>query len=78
MPYEEMFDIREVVLRTSIEQIISRPGRKALCAVCGEEIMNEREVQVDGVTFCRSCAGASYYDLSASLLFPILHQPVEA
>ena len=30
--------------------------------------MNEREVQVDSVTFCRSCAGASYYDLSASLL----------
>ena len=78
MPATELFDAREVALRTPIEQIISRPGRKALCAVCGEEIMNEREVQVDAVTLCRPCAGASYYNLSASLLFPVLHQPVEA
>ena len=78
MPCEELFDVRQVVLRTPIEQIISRPGRKALCGVCGEEIMNEREVQVDDVTLCRSCAGASYYNFSASLLFPVLLQPAEA
>jgi formylmethanofuran dehydrogenase subunit E len=78
MPCEELFDVRQVVLRTPIEQIISRPGRKALCAVCSEEIMNEREVQVDDVTLCRSCAGARYYNCSASLLFPVLLQPAEA
>jgi len=61
MPAEELFDVREVVLRTPIEQIISRPGRKALCAACGEEIMNEREVARDGLILCRSCAGQSYY-----------------
>jgi formylmethanofuran dehydrogenase subunit E len=78
MPAAELFDVREVVLRTPIEQLISRPGRKALCGVCGEEIMNEREVQVDGVTLCRSCAGAGYYSFSASLLVPVLLQPAEA
>jgi len=78
MPCEELFDVRQVVLRTPIAQIISRPGRKALCGVCGEEIMNEREVQVDDVTLCRSCAGASYYNFSASLLFPVLLQRAEA
>jgi len=77
MPSHELFNVCEVVLRTPIEQIISRPGRKALCAVCGEEIMNEREVQMDGVTLCRSCAGARYYDISASLLFSIPHQTVK-
>lgn len=70
MPAAELFDVREVVLRTSIEQIISRPGRKALCAVCGEEIMNEREVVQDGATLCRACAGAGYYELPAAIELP--------
>ena len=73
LPAGEMFDAREVALRTPIEAIISRPGRKALCEVCGEEIMNEREVVQDGATLCRACAGASYYDLTLGFILP-LHQ----
>ncbi len=65
MPADELFEVQQVQLRTSIEQIISRPGRKAICAVCGEEIMNEREVLREGVTLCRACAGESYYALLA-------------
>jgi formylmethanofuran dehydrogenase subunit E len=71
MPYAELFDMREVVLHVPIEQIISRPGRKALCAACGEEIMNEREVKRDGVTLCRACAGESYFDFGVSLVLPL-------
>lgn len=63
MPAAELFAVREVVLRTPIERIISRPGRKALCAVCGEEIMNEREVVRDGLVLCCACAGESYYEM---------------
>jgi len=62
MPAAELFDVREVVLRTPVERLISRPGRKAICAVCGEEIMNEREVTRDGLVLCRACAGEGYYD----------------
>ena len=72
MPCEELFDVRQVVLRTPIEQIISRPGRKALCAVCGEEIMNEREVRRAGMALCRACAGEGYYDLPISIELPTL------
>lgn len=75
MPAAELFDAREVVLRTPIEQIISRPGRKALCAVCGEEIMNEREVVRDGVVLCRACAGESYYQLAVAVELPVLAMP---
>ena len=73
MPADELLDARAVALRTPIEAIISRPGRKALCDVCGEEIMNEREVVQDGATLCRACAGASYYDLTLGFILP-LHQ----
>jgi len=71
MPCAELFDVQEVQLRTPIEQIISRPGRKALCAVCGEEIMNEREVVRDGASLCRACAGDGYYDPGVASALPL-------
>ena len=70
MPCAELFDVQEVQLRTPIAQIISRPGRKALCGVCGEEIMNEREVWRAGMALCRACAGEGYYDISATFEMP--------
>jgi formylmethanofuran dehydrogenase subunit E len=61
MPVESLLTINEVKLATPIEQIISRPGVRTECAVCGEEIMNEREINIDGQPLCRACAGHSYY-----------------
>ena len=61
MPDEEMFTLQEVTINVSIVQILSRPGVRVNCAVCGEEIMNEREVRQNGLTLCRACAGNSYY-----------------
>lgn len=61
MPDEEMLTVREVFLNTSIEQIVSRPGLRVNCDVCGEEIMNEREVIRNNLTLCRACAGYGYY-----------------
>jgi ribosome-binding protein aMBF1 (putative translation factor) len=31
------------------------------CQLCGEEILNEREVVHSGMTLCRACAGEQYY-----------------
>lgn len=67
MPAPELLAVQTVHLRTPIERIISRPGLKATCEICGEEIMNEREVIRDGQTLCRTCAGESYYLLPAEL-----------
>jgi formylmethanofuran dehydrogenase subunit E len=61
MPDEEMFTVVEVQLKTSIEAIISRPGVRVNCDVCGEEIINEREIKQNGLTLCRACAGDAYY-----------------
>jgi formylmethanofuran dehydrogenase subunit E len=78
MPANELLVVQLVQLKTPIEQIVSRPGHKAICEICGEEIMNEREVMRDGpsalptvagqaLTLCRACAGESYYLLPAEL-----------
>jgi formylmethanofuran dehydrogenase subunit E len=61
MPSEILFSVHHVQLRTSIEQIINRAGVKVNCDVCGEEIMNEREVIRDGMTLCGSCPDGGYY-----------------
>ena len=61
MPDEQLVTITEVQLAAPVEKIMSRPGVRVECASCGEEIMNEREVIVDGQPLCRSCAGGSYY-----------------
>ena len=61
MPDEEMMSAQEVTLNMPIEQIVSRPGMRVNCNVCGEEIMNEREVKQNGLSLCRACAGYPYY-----------------
>jgi formylmethanofuran dehydrogenase subunit E len=69
MPDEELLAITEVQLAISIKEIISRPGIRVNCDVCGEEIMNEREIKQQGQTLCRACAGSSYYQLPVALPF---------
>jgi formylmethanofuran dehydrogenase subunit E len=62
MPDEDMFAVTEVELATSIQEIISRPGMRVNCDVCGEEIMNEREIHSNGQILCRGCySHGSYY-----------------
>jgi formylmethanofuran dehydrogenase subunit E len=61
MPDAELFDVQPVELTLSLEKLLSKPGRKAICDHCGEEIINEREVRQDGETLCRACAGDSYW-----------------
>ena len=71
MPGEEMFVIQQVELNAPVEQIISRAGIRSECDICGEEIINGREVFVHGSYLCRTCAGPSYYTA-------IEHRPFQA
>ncbi len=61
MPDDEMFTVTPVILKTPIAAIVSRPGMRVNCELCGEEIMNEREIVQGRQILCRSCAGQSYY-----------------
>ncbi len=68
MPDEEMFTVTSVMLTTPIEAIISRAGVRVNCDMCGEEIMNEREVKHDGLTLCHTCAHGGYYQMAQQSL----------
>ncbi len=61
MPDEELLDIQEVSLSVSVRALLSRDGYRVNCDICGEEIINEREVYREGLTLCRPCAGEGYY-----------------
>lgn len=63
IPNEGLFMVWAVRLDISPTEIISKPGRKSECMQCGEEIINGREVLIDGMLSCRACAGDSYYHL---------------
>lgn len=71
MPDEEMFTITPVALNTPIAAILSRPGVRVNCDVCGEEIINERELHRDGLTLCRACAHGGYYQKIATAHFTL-------
>ena len=61
MPDEALLTIQQVDLTTPIGDIISRAGVRVDCTICGEEIINEREVVGDGLVLCQACAGPAYY-----------------
>ena len=61
MPDDLLFEVRPVRLTRPIEEIMSRPGLRVACAVCGEEIINGREVAGPDGPVCRTCAGDAYY-----------------
>jgi formylmethanofuran dehydrogenase subunit E len=77
MPDELMLTVQSVVLNTPVEQIISRPGVRVNCDLCGEEIMNEREVHQNGHTLCPSCAGGGYYQANQQMVFHLSRSLVE-
>lgn len=61
MSDSELLKIEAVRLNQPVREILSRPFVRVDCAVCGEEVINEREVLVDGRPVCPACAGQGYY-----------------
>jgi formylmethanofuran dehydrogenase subunit E len=78
MPDNELLSTQAVSLTTPVSVLVGRPGVRVNCSVCGEEIINEREVYTDGNPICRACAGGSYYigNVQRTELFPVDITPI--
>ena len=63
IPDDELFRFENVSLQPALAALLSRPDVRSVCAACGEEIINEREVLRDGKALCRTCADDGYYTL---------------
>lgn len=75
MPVVELFSVQRIHLNTPLSQILGQPGKKAVCTICKEEIINGREIINAGNVLCWACAGHGYYHSSRVELFPELDLP---
>ncbi|GAA3996186.1 FmdE family protein [Deinococcus rubellus] len=64
---QELFTVTPVRLTFDLAAVISVSGKRAICNACGEEIINEREVQHGEVVLCRDCAGEGYWQEKSTL-----------
>lgn len=60
-PDDLLLDAVPVELQLDLAALISLPGKRVVCAECGEEIINGREVRRGERLLCRSCAGDTYF-----------------
>ncbi len=61
MPDDRLLQVQAVRLQPTANVLVSSPTARAVCAECGEEIINQRQVTQDGAVLCRHCAGVGYY-----------------
>lgn len=61
IPDERLLHWHWVELTVPVTQIVGQAGRRVCCEICGEEIINQREVIRQGSILCRSCADLSYF-----------------
>jgi formylmethanofuran dehydrogenase subunit E len=58
---DDLFTLEWVKVELLPEEFPGYKGDRAVCEACGEGINFRREVQRDGKTLCRACAGEQYY-----------------
>jgi formylmethanofuran dehydrogenase subunit E len=74
----ELFRFERVQLQPTLSTLISRPDVRQTCDICGEEIINEREVLAGAEILCRTCAGLGYYATQPDRLPAAVEASVQA
>jgi len=79
MPDVELFDLYQVALITPVKDLVSRPGVRVNCDLCGEEIINQRQKICGDQILCLPCTGSTYYRIDKiSYILPVsVHQTDE-
>ncbi len=72
MSDRELFTVQEVSVTIKPEDIPGTPAHKVSCALCGETILDRRDIDHNGTILCRPCAtGAVYYTAKSTKREPI-------
>jgi formylmethanofuran dehydrogenase subunit E len=60
-PDQEMVILQHVKMVIPETDLPGSPRQKAFCAICGERVMDGRDVNQGNKILCRACAGGKYY-----------------
>ena len=58
---EDLFVAKKVLVDIRPEDMPGKPIGATFCQLCGEEVIDLKEVVKDGKTMCKNCANKSYY-----------------
>lgn len=61
LPESDILKIEIVEIKVPEDDIPGFPHNKAICSMCGEHIMDNRHVCIEGKVLCKNCANGSYY-----------------
>ena len=64
MPEDELFSFQDVRVDIPECDMPGRPLRRVCCDSCGDYVQDCREVEQQGKTLCRACAGQRYYKVT--------------
>jgi formylmethanofuran dehydrogenase subunit E len=62
MADSDLVILEEVKIDVSQDDLPGSARKRTFCEVCGERVMDGRDVLKDGKTLCRGCAGMRYYE----------------
>ena len=61
IPDDKLVTLQEVTVNIAEKDLPGPPKQKAVCATCGEAIMDGRGITDGDKTLCRTCAHGGYY-----------------
>jgi formylmethanofuran dehydrogenase subunit E len=61
MQDDELVILQDVIIKIPETDLPGPPQKKAHCSICGERIMDGRDITRNGKTVCRACANGPYY-----------------
>jgi len=62
IPDVELFRVIRVKVNYRPEDLPGKPLGSMVCPVCGEGVMDGRQIVRDGVAMCKACADGTYYE----------------
>jgi formylmethanofuran dehydrogenase subunit E len=60
-PADELFTVSEVTVDIRPEDLPGPPMRTVACSVCGERVMDMKDVTIDGKYLCKACVNNNRY-----------------
>jgi formylmethanofuran dehydrogenase subunit E len=61
IPEEELVTLQEVEVIIPENDLPGSPRKTTVCDICGERVVDDRDIERDGFTLCRGCANGAYY-----------------